>query len=171
MFGSWARNAAGLAGAAGGAVVPKGVAKVEPLVAKTGELKGGASVTANGPLKPPPALGENSVKYSLIHQGAVGTRCPKGGVVAGELEAGAGEDAGRLVVRVEAGIEIGQSAVLLGQGSVVIPAQTEGDSEVAADLPVIVDESADGVGSARVSGFAPGPARAGRACPQGDGRR
>src|ERR1700722_17204891 len=47
-----------------GAVVPNGLSKAMVQVANTGCTKGGCSVTPKGPLNPPPALGENSVKNS-----------------------------------------------------------------------------------------------------------
>ena len=63
-LGSDARTVAGLLGGGAGAVAPNGFAIVEPFTAVRRDTNGGSKVTPKGPLKPPPALGDNSVKYS-----------------------------------------------------------------------------------------------------------
>ncbi len=53
------RGRAACAGGGGSRGSERDSGRLRPFCAKTGETKGGASVTPNGPLKPPPALGEN----------------------------------------------------------------------------------------------------------------
>src|ERR1700691_2139079 len=72
-FGTSCWMAERLFGGGGGGVVPKGVLNVELGGAKNGTTKGSSTVTPNGPLTPPPAGGESSVKYSAFWQ-YMGTR-------------------------------------------------------------------------------------------------
>ena len=68
-------------------------------------------------------------------------------VVAGDFESGIGDGVGGGVVGIKLAIEGGQPAVLFRERAVEVPAQAQGDGQVAAEFVIVVDECADGVGA------------------------